>query len=69
MVTSNHKLYVKLNNKAAQQNLIDILTKKTNEVNAEINAKYNVKNSYGLAPLSTLHFNKMIQGSVDKSTL
>lgn len=69
MVTSNHKLYVKLTNEQAKQNFIDILTKKSNEVNAENLAKYNVRKSFGLAPLQSLHFNKMIQGSVDKRTL
>ncbi|SEF39847.1 ABC transporter permease [Sphingobacterium lactis] len=69
MVTSNHKLYVKLTNEQAKQNFIDILTKKSNEVNAENLAKYNVRKSFGLAPLQSLHFNKMIHGSVDKRTL
>jgi len=69
MITSNHKLYVKLNNAKAGQNLVQLLDKKINEMNAEMNAKYNVKQGFGLASLNGLHFNKTINGSVDKKTL
>jgi len=68
-MTSNHKLFVKLNNKNAEQNLISLVSKKINEMNAELNAKYNVKSGIGLTSLDGLHFQKNIHGSVDKKTL
>lgn len=69
MVTSNHSLFVKLKNKNAEQNLITLLSKKMNEMNAENNAKYNMKQGIGLASLTGLHFQKFIRGSVDKKTI
>lgn len=69
MMTSNHKLYVKLKNGAREQTFIQVLEDKANSVNTESLAKYNVKKSFGLAPLEGLHFNRIIHGSVDKNIL
>ncbi len=69
MITSNHHLYVKLNNEKAKATLTNLLSKKNNEVNKEMLAKYNVQFGYGLASLDNLHFEKGINGSVDKKTL
>ena len=69
MMTSNHKLYVKLKNGAREQTFIQVLEDKANSVNTELLAKYNVKKSFGLAPLEGLHFNRIIHGSVDKNIL
>ncbi len=69
MLTSNHKLFVKLNNKKAEHTLITLLDKKLNEMNAEMNATYNLKQGVGLASLDGLHFQRGIHGSVEKSVL
>ncbi|NQD70394.1 FtsX-like permease family protein [Sphingobacterium shayense] len=68
-MTSNHKLFVKLNSKTAGQNLISLLSKKVNEMNSELNAKYNVRSGFGLTALDDLHFERHIHGSVDKKIL
>ncbi|SJN23487.1 ABC transporter permease [Sphingobacterium sp. JB170] len=69
MVTSNHKLFVKLNNKKAERTFITLLDKKINEMNAEMNSTYNIKQGFGLAPLDGLHFQRGIHGSVEKNIL
>ena len=63
--SSNHQLYVKLRDEKAKESFLKIANQKLFDMNGEENAQYNSSEEFQLAPLSTLHFNKNIMGTVD----